>query len=327
LPNDLDEKICSRALRSVQYGELLRIARAQDLQWKDDHTNSSADPFFGSYRFLYDKLWDECYEGMEDFIIVNSPDFNFIDTMAKKFDAKNIKKISFTSLKQYVDKSNTLFAYDFTERFKSDEDQSLMTYPGKEWQVGVHTPNLASRFFKVVFQALSVLAKEKGSKFLFRIPIFYDSYILAFIRRLMFMNLCVFDFIIPKKAHDPFFYLVLSSPKNSNAKVIDSTSFLTSLINLISNFERGVIERHNAWEKILLINNERLKLIRVNDWTLNGFEMKYTAETKEFGVVYNMVKIKGKVKTNKVLKTKNMRSKMNTLMKQVRDLKIQTSSN
>jgi len=76
-------------------------------------------------------------------------------------------------------------------------------------------------------------------------------------------------------------------------------------------------------KKSLLINNERLKLIRVNDWTLNGFEMKYAAETKEFGIVYNMVKIKGKVKANKVQKTKNMRTKMNTLMKQVKDLKIQ----
>jgi len=120
-----------------------------------------------------------------------------------------------------------------------------------------------------------------------------------------------------------FFYLILSNPSNSKAKVVDSTSFLTSLINLISNFERGVLERHNAWEKILLINNERLKLIRVNDWTLNGFEMKYTSETKEFGIVYNMVKIKGKTKANKVQKTKNMRTKMNTLMKQVKDLKIQ----
>jgi len=253
ISDDLMNQVTVFSQVVVDVGEKLRIVRAQGEGLRDTKTNKSADVFQGEYSTLLMKKWQDfmsvllrtdrksLYGDPSVFpFLTNTYGFSF-----DKIGSVDIGATDFTRIR------NKIIIMDLVqEHFDNADDASIPVLFYKRWTAGFLSPSAYLFLFKSISQMMKHCQEfkknGKNSSYLLRLPYPYSPFLFKlYLKTIVTLNV-QFDVMPARKAHDPFFFLLLTSTPESC--IVDTNKFLRCFFSLTNYFSAGVLERHRAWE-------------------------------------------------------------------------------
>jgi len=298
--------------QAIHSNELLRVVRAQNDKNQDDDTNTSASPFVGAFENAYMRMWAPMLD-FEPSEIFSYGDFASMPYHEKYSKTRPLRPLFIPTFLDEVHNIRRLNYIDPMKVFDSDYDDSIKTRYRKRWTKAYIDDDL----YFVLSSIILVAGKSKNSMTVIRMPMFNS---LAIPMLLLSLQKKVSFTIIPaKKAHDPFFYLLVYS----GAKIITPEKSLRIVMNISLYFIRGVIERHMCYESYGNYYEHQWFVNRYRDWRRQGVEVNFEVTKNIKGIQYKVVRINPKERKRKQNNnnTKRVYKSHQTMLEQERNFK------